>query len=84
MDHTQQQKIANKSSNPLKSGQQKYCRDNDYLQNLANTDEAMKKRIQRTTKHSSNQYAMSTISYKPNNQEASNNVNIVRFAPEQQ
>jgi hypothetical protein len=27
---------------------------------------------------------MSTTSYKPNNQEASNNVNIVRFTPEQQ
>ncbi len=27
---------------------------------------------------------MSTTSYKPNNQEASNNVNIVRFTPQQQ
>ncbi len=42
-----------------------------------------KKHLQRTTKHFSNQYAMSTTSYKPNNQEASNNVNIGRFTPEQ-
>jgi hypothetical protein len=27
---------------------------------------------------------MSTTSYKPNNQEASNNLNILRFTPEQQ
>jgi hypothetical protein len=46
------------------------CWDNDYVQNLANADEEMKKRFQRTKKHSSNQYAMSTTSYKPNNQEA--------------
>ena len=54
------------------------------MQNLANTDEETKKCFQRTKKHSPNQYAMSTTSYKPNNQEASNNVNIVRFTPEQQ
>ncbi len=44
------------------------CRDNDYVQTLANTDEEMKKCFQRTKKHLSNQYAMSTTSYKPNNQ----------------
>jgi hypothetical protein len=60
------------------------CWENDYVQNLANADEETKKRFQRTKKHSSNQYAMSTISYKPNYQEASNNVNIVRFTPKQQ
>jgi hypothetical protein len=60
------------------------CQDNDYVQNLANTDEETKKHFQRTKTHSSNQYAMSTTSYKPNNQEASNNVNIVRFTPELQ
>jgi hypothetical protein len=54
------------------------------VQNLANADEEMKKCFQRTKKHSSNQYAMPTTSYKPNNQEASNKVNIVRFTPEQQ
>jgi hypothetical protein len=59
------------------------CRDNDYVQNLANADEETKKHFQRTKKHLSNQYAMSTTSYKPNNQEASNNINIVRFTPEQ-
>jgi hypothetical protein len=60
------------------------CRDNNYMQNLANVDEETKKRFQRTKKHSSSQYAMPTASYKPNSQEASNNVNIVRFTPEQQ
>ncbi len=43
------------------------CRDNDYVQNLANADEETKKRFQRTKKHSPNQYAMSNTSYKPNN-----------------
>jgi hypothetical protein len=43
-----------------------------------------KKHFQRTKKHSSNQYAMSKTSYKPNNQKASNNVHIVQFTPEQQ
>jgi hypothetical protein len=60
------------------------CRDNNYMQNLANADEETKKCFQMTKKHLSNQYAMSITSYKPNNQEASNNVNIVRFTPEQQ
>ncbi len=60
------------------------CQDNDYVQNLANADKETKNRFQRTKKHSSNQNDMSTTSYKPNNQEASNNVNIVRFTPEQQ
>ena len=37
-------KIANKSSNPLKSGRQKIlCRDNDCVQNLANAAEETKK-----------------------------------------
>ncbi len=43
-----------------------------------------KKCFQRTKKHSTDQYAMSNTSYKPNNQEASNNVNIVQCTPEQQ
>ncbi len=54
------------------------------MQNLANADEDTKKCFQRTKKHSPKQYAMSNTSYKPNNQEASNNVNIVQFTPEQQ
>ncbi len=60
------------------------CQDNDYVQNLVNTDEETKKCFQRTKKHLPNQYAMSNTSYKPNNQEASNNINIVQFTPEQQ
>ena len=58
------------------------CQDNNYVQNLANANEETKKCFQRTKKHSPNQYAMSNTSYKPNNQEASNNVNIVQFTPE--
>jgi hypothetical protein len=54
------------------------------VQNLANTDKKAEKHFQRTKKHSPNQYAMSNTSYKPNKQEASNNVNINQFTPEQQ
>ncbi len=54
------------------------------VQNLANAVEKTRKCFQRTKKHLSKQYAMSTTSYKPINHEASNNVNIVRFTPEQQ
>ncbi len=54
------------------------------MQNLANTDEETKKHFQRTKKHLSIQYAMSTTSYKPNNQEANNNMIFFRFKPEQQ
>ena len=54
------------------------------MQNLANADEETKKRFQRTKKHSSNQYAMSTTSYKPKQSGGKNNVDIVRFTPEQQ
>ncbi len=43
------------------------CRENDYVQNLANADEEMKKCFQRTKKHLPNQYAMSNTSYKLNN-----------------
>jgi hypothetical protein len=60
------------------------CRDNNYVQNLANADEETQKRFQTTKKHSPNQYAISNTSYKPNNQEASNNVNIVKFTPPEQ
>ncbi len=42
------------------------CRDNNYVQNLANTDEETKKCFQRTKKHLPNQYAMSNTSYKTN------------------
>jgi hypothetical protein len=54
------------------------------VQNLANADKETKKFFQRTKKHLPNQYAMSNTYYKPNNQEASNNANIVQFTPEQQ
>ncbi len=60
------------------------CRDNDYVKNKANKDDKMKKCFDRTKKHGPNQYAMSKRSYKPINQEARNNVNIVIFTPQQQ
>jgi hypothetical protein len=59
-------------------------RDNDYEQNLANADEETKRCFKKTKNHLPDQYAMSNTSYKPNNQKASNNVNIVQFTPEQQ
>ncbi len=43
-----------------------------------------KKCFDRTKKHGPSQYAMSKRSYKPINQEARNNVNIVNFTPQQQ
>jgi hypothetical protein len=60
------------------------CRDNDYVKNKANADDEMKKCFDRTKKHGPNQYALSKRSYKPINQEARNNVNIVNFTPQQQ
>jgi hypothetical protein len=44
----------------------------------------MKKRFKRTAKHGSTQYAMSETSYKPADEETSNNINIVKFTPQQQ
>jgi hypothetical protein len=58
--------------------------DSNYVKNLANTDKETKKCFQSTKKHLPNQYAVSNTSYKPNNQETSNNINIVQFTPEQQ
>jgi hypothetical protein len=60
------------------------CWDNDYVKNQANADDETKKRFDRTKKHGPNQYAMSKRSYKPINQEARNNINIVNFTPQQQ
>jgi hypothetical protein len=84
MDHTRQQNTKKVFKSLEKWAEKILCRDNDYVQNLANADEETKKCFQRTKKHMPNQYAMSNTSYKPNNQEASNNVNIVQFTPEQQ
>jgi hypothetical protein len=60
------------------------CWDIDYVKNKANADDETKKRFDRTKKHGLNQYAMLKRSYKPINQEARNNINIVNFAPQQQ
>jgi hypothetical protein len=60
------------------------CWDNDYVKNKANSDDETKKRFKRTKKHGPNQYAMIKRSYKPINQEARSNINIVNFTPQQQ
>ncbi len=69
----------------MKSGQQKIlCRDNDYVKNKATAENETKKCFDRTKIHGPNQYAMSNRSYKPNNQDTRNNINIVHFTPQQQ
>ncbi len=69
----------------MKNWQQKSCVGfNDYVKNKANADDEMKKCFDRTKIHGPNQYAMLKRSYKPINQEARNNVNIVNFTPQQQ
>ncbi len=61
------------------------CRDNnDYVQNLANSDDETKKRFKRTEKYGSIKYVMSETSYKPTEEETRDSVNIVRFTPQQQ
>jgi hypothetical protein len=61
------------------------CQDNnDYVQNIANSDDETKKNFKRTAKHGPTQYAMSETSYKPADEETSNSVNIVKFTPQQQ
>jgi hypothetical protein len=60
------------------------CWDNDYVKNKANADDKTKKRFDGTKTHALNQYTISKRSYKPINQEARNNVNIVNFTPQQQ
>ncbi len=55
--------------------------DNKYVKNKANADDKTKKHFERTKKHGPNQYDMTKRSYKPINQEARNNVNIVNFTP---
>ena len=58
--------------------------NNDYVQNIANSDDETKKCFKKTAKHGSTQYAMSETSYKPADEETCNTVNIVKFTPEQQ
>ena len=60
------------------------CRDNDYVKNKATAENETKKCFDRTKIHGPNQYAMSNRSYKPNNQDTRNNINIVHFTPQQQ
>jgi hypothetical protein len=60
------------------------CWDNDYVKNKATADNKTKKHFDRTKTHGPNQYAMSNRSYKLNNQDTRNNVNIVHFTPQQQ
>jgi hypothetical protein len=61
------------------------CRDNnDYVRNIANSDDEAKKRFKRTEKYGSIKYVMSETSYKPTKEETRDSVNIVRFTPQQQ
>jgi hypothetical protein len=61
------------------------CRNNnDFVRNIANSDDKTKTHFKRTAKHGSTQYAMSETSYKPADEETSNSVNIVKFTPQQQ
>jgi hypothetical protein len=61
------------------------CRNNnDYVQNIANSDDETKKCFRRTAKHGSTQYTMSETSYKPADEETRNSINIVKFTPQQQ
>jgi len=56
------------------------CRDNnDYVRQIANSDEETKKRFQRTEKHGSTQYAMTDNSYKPNEDHTSDSVDIETY-----
>ena len=61
------------------------CRDNnDYVRQIANSDEETKKRFQRTEKHGSTQYAMTDNSYKPNKDHTSDSVDIETYTARQQ
>jgi hypothetical protein len=61
------------------------CRDNnDYVRNIANSDEETKKCFQRTEKHGLTKYTMTEISYKPNKDHTSDSVDIGTFTPQQQ
>ncbi len=84
MDQTQHQKSQKVVKSLEEWAAKILCWDNGYVKNKANADDETKKRFNRTKKHGPNQYAMSKRSYKPINQEARNNVNIVNFTPQQQ
>jgi hypothetical protein len=61
------------------------CRDNnDYVRNIAKSDDKTKKCFRRTEKYGSIKYVMSETSYKPTEEETRDSVNIVRFTPQQQ
>ncbi len=56
------------------------CRDNnDYVRQIANSDEETKKRFQRTEKHGLTQYAMTDNSYKPNEDHTSDSIDIEMY-----
>jgi hypothetical protein len=58
--------------------------NNDYVRNIANSDNETKKRIKRTEKYGSIKYVMSETPYKPTKEETRDSVNIVGFTPQQQ
>jgi hypothetical protein len=61
------------------------CRENnDYVRNIAKSDEETKKRFKRTEKHGTTQYSMSNTSYKPNDDHTGDSVDIKRYTAAQQ
>ncbi len=58
--------------------------NNDYVRQIANSDEETKKIFQRTEKHGSAQYAMMDNSYKPNEDHTSDSVDIETYTAQQQ
>ena len=58
--------------------------NNDFVQNIANSDDETKKCFKRTEKYGSIKYVMSETSYKPTKEETRDSINIVRFTPQQQ
>ncbi len=60
------------------------CWDNDYVRKTKQMHMMKQRNASIELKNGPNQYAMSKRSYKPINQEARNNVNIVNFTPQQQ
>jgi hypothetical protein len=61
------------------------CQDNnDYVQNIAYSDDETKKHFKRTEKYGSIKHVMSETSYKPAEEETGDSVNIVKFTPQQQ
>ncbi len=57
---------------------------NDYVWNIANSDDETKKRFKRNIKYGLTKYVMLETSYNSVEKETSNSINIVKFTPQQQ